>query len=131
MKVVICGGRSYRLTPNDLTWLDAFHAEHVISEVITGGASGADTDATQWAETCGINRVIFPANWAGDGKKAGPLRNSRMLWYLETPTPRRSVFEPLAVIAFPGVKGTEHMCGLARNRGMIVRYPHKESLLEG
>lgn len=114
MKVIICGGRTYKLTLDDLAWLDDFHATHMLSEVITGGANGADAGAAQWAEMRGINCVIFPANWVGDGKKAGVLRNIRMLWYLETIS--RSILESAAVIAFPGGKGTAHMCGLAGNR---------------
>ena len=120
MKVIICGGRWHELTNEDRAWLDDFHAENAISAVITGMSAGVDICADIWAQERGINRVLFPANWEGEGKKAGPLRNARMLWYLRNMSMPRH--DPMAVIAFPGGKGTKNMCDLARGAGVPVYY---------
>lgn len=53
-----------------------------ITEVVTGGASGVDELADEWAKKNGIDRVVFPANWTGKGKSAGYKRNQKMVWYI-------------------------------------------------
>ena len=100
MKVIICGGRWHELTNEDRAWLDDFHAENAISAVITGMSAGVDICADIWAQERGINRVLFPANWEGEGKKAGPLRNARMLWYLRNMSmPRHAPWQSLPSLA--------------------------------
>lgn len=49
------------------------------SVVIHGGARGADQIAGIWARHYGLEEIVFPANWAKDGKAAGPIRNQRMI----------------------------------------------------
>lgn len=106
MKVLFCGGRDFD---------DKFKALRVIKKfkpslVITGGARGADSLADQIAKRLGIPRVVYPANWEGEGKKAGVLRNQRMLdeaW-------------PDLVVVFPGGRGTEDMATRAEQAGFRV-----------
>jgi hypothetical protein len=50
------------------------------------------------------------ADWAGLGRKAGPIRNEQML----------SEGQPHLVVAFPGGRGTAHMVGIARAAGVEV-----------
>jgi len=121
MKVIICGGRSYNFMAEDRAWLDDFHAEHVLSEVITGGAPGADICGDIWAQERGIIRVVFPANWEGEGKNVGPLRNARMLWYLASAVGYDNA--ECAVISFPSGKGTKIMCYLAIVSGILAYEP--------
>jgi hypothetical protein len=82
----------------------AFRAERGVTLVIAGGARGADTLAEEWAKAVGLPCRVFMADWAGLGRKAGPIRNEQML----------SKGQPHLVVAFPGGRGTAHMMGIAR-----------------
>jgi hypothetical protein len=50
------------------------------------------------------------AEWETLGRKAGPIRNERML----------TEGKPDLVVAFPGGRGTAHMTRLAREAGVEV-----------
>lgn len=128
MRVIICGGRDhppFRLD-YEVAFLDTLHSMHHFTEGIFGGARGADTFADQWAESRGINRVIFPANWKGEGKVAGAKRNQQMLEYLvekAPPTGQRMRVLKRLIIGFSGGRGTEHMLGLGVRYGVeTLRY---------
>lgn len=111
MKVIICGGRTYRFTTEDRRWLDLLHTSLPITEVVTGGAAGADCDAHNWAIMRKLPRKEFRAQWETLGRAAGPIRNAEMLNYIE----------PLgAVIVFPGGTGTADMIHKAEKRGIPV-----------
>ena len=112
MIVIICGGIQYFLTPSDYAWLDELHATHNITEVVTGGAAGADTCGKQWAEKRWIDTVTFWANWKKHGKSAGFKRNIRMRDYLMYTTEHHQT--TCGVIGFSGGKGTAMMLALAR-----------------
>lgn len=96
MRVLVCGGRDFKNAPILNTFLDDFHRKCPITLMITGMARGADRLADGWASRNGIARALFPANWTGEGRGAGYIRNQRML----------KVAQPNLVIAFPGGKGT-------------------------
>lgn len=113
MHVVITGGRDYQFTKEDRDWLDNVHKTHHLEMVIQGGAEGADKCAAVWAHDNGIPCVTFHANWTGEGKSAGPKRNTRMLRYLTT------LSNPI-VIAFPGGKGTANCVRQARELDLEV-----------
>lgn len=106
MKVIIAGGRTF----NDLGALDrAIEASGFeITEVITGGARGADTLAIRWAKAHDIPVSVYWAQWDIYGKRAGPLRNWRMTQFAE------------ALIALPGGLGTADMIMQARRKGLPV-----------
>lgn len=100
-------------------FLDAFHVgpRGPIKLVIHGGAQGADTMAGEWAQSRGIACMAFAANWATEGRAAGPIRNKRML----------DEVSPNVVVAFPGGRGTANMVGQARDRGFEVLIPSQQS----
>ena len=100
MKVLICGGRDYSNYQDLKSVLDKFF----ITEIISGGARGADSLAIQYAKARRIPYREYPANWKKHGRKAGVLRNQEML---DSERPR-------LVIAFPGGKGTADMVRRAR-----------------
>jgi len=86
--------------------------------LIHGGAYGADILAHKvvraWAARWGgWATEIFPAEWAKDGKAAGPIRNARML---EEGKPDICLAFPL-----PGSKGTWDMIRKANAAGIEVR----------
>lgn len=107
MRVLFCGGRDFK---DGKAVADAFDAVSP-TLVITGGALGADRLADKNAEARGIARIIFPANWNGDGLAAGPIRNQRML----------DEGRPDLVVAFPGGRGTADMVRRANRARIPVR----------
>ena len=64
-----------------------------ISTVISGGASGVDKMAERWADEMGYKKEIHPAEWKKYGRRAGPMRNIKII---ESCT---------RVVAFPSKKG--------------------------
>jgi len=42
MRLIIAGGRNYRFTDEDFDFLDHLHGGSLVSEVVCGGAEGAD-----------------------------------------------------------------------------------------
>ena len=93
MKVIIAGGRDYKLTKSD--W-DALR-QIDITEVVSGECSGVDRDGETYAHWIGVRVKMFPPDWKGQGRAAGPLRNRKMAQYAD------------AVVLFPGGKGTDSM----------------------
>lgn len=108
MRVIICGGRDYAFTAEDYAWLDGLRESLPITEVVHGGAPGADRWGGKWALKRKIPVVVFCAEWRTLGKAAGPIRNDRMAKYAE------------ACIAFPGGRGTADMIRRATERGLRV-----------
>ncbi|EYB67282.1 hypothetical protein DEIPH_ctg045orf0011 [Deinococcus phoenicis] len=82
-------------------------------EVVTGGASGADTMGKAWALENGIPHRGVPAEWERWGKKAGPLRNAEMARYACDGVRG-------GCLALPGGKGTADMVQQARTSGLTM-----------
>jgi len=93
VKLIIAGGRNYQLAQEDYAMLDKLH----ITEVISGGCSGADRCGERYAISRNLPVKKFPADWGKYGKAAGPIRNNEMAIYAD------------AVALFPGGKGTASM----------------------
>jgi hypothetical protein len=109
MKLLVCGGRDYTNKEALYTILNGIALEHPIEMVVQGGANGADYLAHRWAVDNAIPSLTVPANWARDGKSAGPIRNRKMLTY-----------GPNMVVAFKGGRGTANMVEQAEARGIEV-----------
>jgi hypothetical protein len=107
---LVCGGRDFNDTEFAYRFLDRIHRQHMIDVVIEGDARGADRIAGYWARKNRIENRKFPADWAGFGKKAGPLRNQQML----------DEGKPDLVIAFPGGVGTRDMVQRAQKSGIEI-----------
>ena len=75
MKLAIVGCRDY----NDKKFIFDTIMQHFeitdINLIISGGASGVDTLAEQFAITHDIELCVYKADWAKYGKAAGPIRN--------------------------------------------------------
>lgn len=110
MKVLVCGGRRYSDALTLGSWLGGIDKDHGISEIIEGGARGADFLARMFGEHRGIPVRTFDADWKLHGRAAGPLRNKQML--VEG--------KPDMVVAFPGGAGTLNMIEQARAAGIRV-----------
>lgn len=107
MKTIICGGRDYYFTHHDYEQLDEILRVKNITEVISGGCTGADACGERWAKEKGIPVKRFLADW-DKGKGAGPLRNEGMASYAEM------------CIVFPGGKGTADMKQRALAHGLFI-----------
>ena len=77
MKVLIAGSRD--ITDPALLERVLRASRLTITEVVSGGAPGVDTNAYHWALGQQIPVHVYPARWAAVGKKAGPVRNAQML----------------------------------------------------
>lgn len=117
MRVVVSGGRDF--TDKDFVYgsLDHVHSKTPITSMVQGEADGVDRLCKQWAIERGIPTINCAADWDKHGKKAGILRNIEMV----------DLHNPELAIIFPGGKGTAHMTGVVRKKG-LKRYipPYKE-----
>lgn len=116
MKIIVCGGRDYEDRTYLFRFLKTYCQKNSVTIIVHGAAGGADSMAGEFAKEFGINEVRMPADWAKHGRSAGPIRNRQML-----------ALNPDAVIAFPGGRGTGHMVGIARARGIPVIEPVKDT----
>ncbi len=112
LRVLICGGRD--LTEGDARWcnlLSQYDEQYgPFAHVIHGGAKGGDNIGKEWAALNKLPVSEFVANWRKYGKRAGPLRNQRML----------DEGKPDLVIALPGGRGTADMIQRAEAAGVRV-----------
>jgi hypothetical protein len=97
MKLIVAGGRDFRLGDAHEMALALLVDHEGFTEIVTGGAPGVDSDAHDWASEVGLATRVFPADWHQHGKAAGPIRNREMAAYAD------------AVVLFPGGLGTASM----------------------
>lgn len=110
MRVLACGGRDYFDRQVIYTTLTKLHRENQVMVLVHGGASGADTLASEWAATMGVPAEAYVADWKKYGRAAGVLRNTDMLMN----------GKPDLVVAFPGGRGTADMVSQAKKAGVPV-----------
>lgn len=111
MKVVICGGRTfkkYQLVEDIIN--DAIKNGLIITQVVSGGAKGVDTMGENWAVKNGVDIKRMEAEWNKYGLSAGPIRNAKMGDYAD------------AIIAIwdGESKGTKHMIEYATKKGLSL-----------
>ena len=105
MKLIIAGGRDYVFSQNDI---DRLNAVEGVTEVVSGGAPGADSGGEAWATEADIPVKRFPADWKSHGRAAGPVRNRKMAEYAD------------AVALFPGGRGTASMQKEAVKHNLVI-----------
>lgn len=76
MKTIIAGSRN--IVDQKIIEKAVLKSKFQITEVVEGGAKGADTLARKWAEENGLPVKEFKAEWRKYGKRAGPIRNRAM-----------------------------------------------------
>jgi predicted Rossmann fold nucleotide-binding protein DprA/Smf involved in DNA uptake len=106
MKTIVAGTRTF----NDYEFLKDMLARFDITEVVSGGARGADALGERWAKERGLPLHRFPADWNRYGKAAGPRRNRLMAENAQ------------ALVAFwdGESRGTKHMIDVATELGLEV-----------
>jgi hypothetical protein len=75
MKVAVIGSRSF----NDYEEVKRILSSLDITELISGGAKGADTLGERYAKENGIPTNIFPPDWKKNGRAAGFIRNGEIV----------------------------------------------------
>jgi len=99
MKTIIAGTRTFNDYELLVSKLTEFRLTHDITEIVSGGAIGADRLGEVYAMRNDIPIKPFPANWNKHGNAAGPIRNRQMAEYADQ----------LIVFWDGSSKGTENM----------------------
>jgi predicted Rossmann-fold nucleotide-binding protein len=124
MKTIICGGRTDHITPDDKKYLAELKETLPITKVISGGATGVDTDAVQWAKDNNIEYEVFYADWNDlSNDDAIIVKRSDGTQYDARAGFRRNVAMAEVAdvcIAFKGGNGTKHMINLSKKMGLRV-----------
>lgn len=109
MKVIVAGSRTF--TDYELLKLTCDNIKTQITEIVSGGARGADKLGEQYAIERDYTIKQFPADWDRWGKSAGYKRNAEMAEYAD------------ALIAFwdGSSKGTKHMIDLAKKNNLKIK----------
>lgn len=110
LNVVVTGGRDFNDWSLLSTAMDNLNSTTKVSMLAHGGATGADALAKEWATRRSIPVAEFKADWASHGKRAGPLRNLKMV----------TEFKPDLVVAFSGGRGTADCVRVARSAKVLV-----------
>lgn len=111
MKTIIAGGRGHIVQQADYQLLDIWKHKLPITEVVSGGATGADRLGEIWAEMRGIPLCRKePDTLSGviPFWQAARHRNQAMADYAD------------ALIAFPGGTGTADMIRRATQQKLVV-----------
>lgn len=108
MKVVIAGGRDYKKNSVDYHAVMSALESVGATEIVSGGATGADQFGEDLAKHHGLKVTRFSADWKTYGKLAGPLRNKQMAEYCDY------------VILLPGGIGTASMKNEAIKAGKKI-----------
>lgn len=84
MKLLIAGGRDLVIGVDGmLMFIGYFFNNNHIAEIVSGGATGIDSDGEAAADACLLPVRKFPADWNTHGKAAGPIRNKQMAEYAD------------------------------------------------
>ena len=107
MKVAVVGSRNFQ----DYDLLKQILAEYEITEIVSGGAKGADSLGEKYANEHNLPIEIFKPDWKRLGRGAGPARNKTIVENADF------------VIAFwDGVsKGTQSSINIAKKLNKALR----------
>jgi hypothetical protein len=81
-RVAVVGSRGFTDYDRLARDLDRARARWGDFTLVSGGARGADSLAERWAQERGLPtliRRVTPGEWRELGKRAGPLRNTRLV----------------------------------------------------
>jgi predicted Rossmann fold nucleotide-binding protein DprA/Smf involved in DNA uptake len=121
MKLAVVGSRSF----SNYEFLKKILEFHPCTQIISGGAKGADTLARQFAGEKGIPIKEFLPNWDKDGKAAGFIRNKQIV----------NACDELVAFWDGESRGTAHSIKLAEDAGKpVYKYwqdDSEEELFEG
>ena len=119
MKLAIVGSRDF----NNYEFLKKIVDFHPCTQIISGGARGADTLARQYAIEHGIPFKEFFPDWDTHGKSAGFLRNEQIV----------QACDELVAFWDGKSRGAKHSITLAEDAGKPVYkyWPPEPDITEG
>ena len=90
MKLAIVGSRDFNDYDKVIYYVSEYFGlgadglfGNYITEVVSGGANGADALGKRLAKEYSIKYTEFPADWNKHGKAAGPIRNEQIMQYTD------------------------------------------------
>ena len=120
MKIAVVGSRNYqdRFQLGIVLALELeLHGDNTV--IISGGATGADTLAEEYAKVFGLETEIYPAEWKKYGKGAGIIRNAIIVEHCDM------------MLAFYGpdgpTAGTQSSVRLAKEAGKVVKVHYERN----
>lgn len=117
MKILVTGGRDFQGEVYLRDRLDKLRDALGFDTIIHGGQRGADRMAGRWGLEMGLVVITEQADWKQYGRRAGPIRNAKML-----------TWQPDLVVAFPGGRGTADMVKQAKAAGIKCVDPEGKEL---
>lgn len=119
MKLAIVGSRDF----DDYEFLKKIINYHLCTQIISGGALGADTLAKRYAADHGIPFKEFLPNWDIYGKSAGFIRNEQIV----------KTCDELVAFWNGTSRGAKHSLMLAEDAGKPVYkyWPPEPDITEG
>ena len=119
MKLAVVGSRNF----DDYEFLKKILNYHPCTQIISGGARGADSLAKRYATEHGIPIKEFMPDWDVYGKSAGYIRNEKIV----------DTSDELVAFWNGISRGTKHSLTLAENAGKPVYkyWPPEPDLMEG
>ena len=84
MKTIIAGCRTFKDFDLLKSKVNYHRNTHIITEIVSGRAEGADYLGEQYAKEYNIPLKLFPADWKTHGRAAGPIRNKQMADYADS-----------------------------------------------
>lgn len=122
MKLAVVGSRTF----SDYAFMKKILEFHSCTQIISGGAKGADSLAKQYAGEKGIPIKEFLPNWDKDGKAAGFIRNKQIV----------DSCDELVAFWDKKSRGTKHSIDLAEtaSKPVSIFWPEEDSeenLFEG
>lgn len=117
MRVIVTGSRKWPDPLRVAHELNTLYLQHGPFTLTHGAcATGADAAAAHWQETAGRDlgciEIKHPADWDQFGKRAGPIRNKKMI---------EAGADLVLAFPLPEGSGTQHTIELARAAGIEVR----------
>lgn len=120
MNLAVVGSRLF----DDYEYMKGILKFHPCTQIVSGGAKGADTLAKKYATEHGIPIIEILPNWNVHGKSAGYLRNNAIV---------EKADEVVAFVVEGHSKGTQHTINIAEKTGKpvhIYKCKIKESNLD-
>lgn len=112
MKTAVIGSRTFDNYQQLKAVLDNLSEKP--TEIISGGAKGADALAERYAKENSLPLKVIPANWERHGKAAGPIRNLLII----------EASEQIIAMWDGQSKGTEHTIKTARQLNRPTKVVH-------
>lgn len=114
MRVLVFGGRTYHRHDVVFEVLDELRERHLISQIIEGGAGGADALGRTWAALRRLPRVTVQADWSNIDHPDAVIKHGRFGPYDARAGFRRNQkmideYRPDLAVQFPGGSGTADM----------------------